>query len=124
MTRPDIRHPTPDTRPPGSRIEPIAFWALILAAAAMIVTAAGCATRSVEWTRTVTTHPDNTVVEQNHVTYLNQGNDTSADEITIGRDADGNPTLHMSKYNSQDMSARAAIEWAGAAKALAGSASP
>lgn len=79
----------------------------------------GCAHRRVDWTRTVTTHPDDTVVEQNHVIYDNVGFDTQAGVVTLGRDGHGNPTLHMENLKAEDMTARAALEIAKTAAAFA-----
>lgn len=106
-----------------SRIEPIAFWALILAAVAMITMNSGCATRTVEWTRTTTTHPDSTVVEENHVVYSNTGFDTSTGLVEVSRDANGNPTLKMENFKGEDMTARTISEGFKAVQAVAGAAS-
>lgn len=109
-------------RPPR-RLESIVLFCLIAAAVCMIVMNAGCATRSVEWTRTVTTHPDNTVVEENHVSYNNTGFDTSTGLVEVSRDEHGNPTLKMENFKGEDMTARTISEGFKAVQAVAGAAS-
>jgi hypothetical protein len=102
-----------------SRIEPIAFRALIAAAVAMIVTSSGCAKRSIDYTQTMTTEPDGTVTVQKRVIYDNEGNDTGFKLLTIGRDDLGNPTLTIEDYKSEDMAARGVIKMAEALQAWA-----
>lgn len=106
-----------------SRVDSITFWFFVIATIVMVLMNAGCATRSVQWDRTTTTHPDGTVVEENHVAYNNTGFDTSTGLVEVSRDEHGNPTLKMENFKGQDMTAQTFKEGFKAIQAVAGAAS-
>ncbi len=99
--------------------EQILFYAMILGALVFFIAGAGCAQRSIDWTRTTTTRPDGTVVETNDVHYQNNGFDTASGLLTVGRDDLGNPTLTIENYTSEDQVTRTLAEGFKAMQAIA-----